>query len=112
MEEQVGQVELGGGAWGEQPVQLKGEGGERPVGLVGASVGEWNAPEVRGDQGGEGGGASHKGVRDNSWPGKEYCQNKKMRKLHRLVTSFKLSRPSEILVHSPSNLLCVEKRMF
>ena len=39
MEQQVGQVELGGGAWGEQPVQLKGEGGERPVGLVGASMG-------------------------------------------------------------------------
>ena len=62
MEEQVGQVELGGGAWGEQPVQLEGEGGERPVGLVGAGVGERNAPEVGGDQGGEGGGASHKGV--------------------------------------------------
>ena len=62
MEEQVGQVELEGGAWGEQPVQLEGEGGERPVGLVGASVREWNAPEVRGEQGGDGGRAGHQGV--------------------------------------------------
>ena len=62
MEEQVGQVELEGGGWGEQPVQLEGEGGERPVGLVGAGVQEWNAPEVRGDQRGEGGRTSHQGV--------------------------------------------------
>ena len=49
MEEQVGQVELGGGARGEEPVELEGEGGERPVGLVGAGVGEGDAPEVGGE---------------------------------------------------------------
>ena len=49
MEEQVGQVELGGGAGGEEPVELEGEGGERPVGLVGAGVGEGDAPEVGGE---------------------------------------------------------------
>ena len=62
MEEQVGQVELGRRARSKDPVQSEGERCERPVGLVGAGVGERNAPEVGGDQGGEGGGASHKGV--------------------------------------------------
>ena len=71
MEKQVGQVELEGGAWCKQPVKLEGEGGERPVGLVGASVGERDAPEVRGDQGGERSGARHKRVRDDRWPEKE-----------------------------------------
>ena len=46
VEEQVGQVELGGRARSKDPVQSEGERCERPVGLVGAGVGEGNAPEV------------------------------------------------------------------
>ena len=56
VQQDVGQVEAQGVGPSQHPVQLEGEAGERPVGLVGAGVGERNAPVVRGQQGGEGGG--------------------------------------------------------
>jgi len=56
MEEDVCEVELGGrlAGRGQQPVQPEGEGGERPVGLVGPGVGQGHTPVVRLEEVGQG----------------------------------------------------------
>ena len=51
----VGQVEAQRVGPSQAPVELEGETGEWPVGLVGPGVAQRDAPVVRGHQGGEGG---------------------------------------------------------
>ena len=71
VQQQVGEVELEGRARTKDPVQAEGEGGQRPVRLVRTRVREWNAPEVRGDQGREGRRACYNRVGQHRRPGME-----------------------------------------
>ena len=72
MEQQVGEVALGGrfSGRGEQPVQAEGEGGQGSVGLVGPGVGQGHTPVVQLKQGGQGRRANHTGVRQDGLPEK------------------------------------------
>ena len=71
VQQQVGEVELEGRARSKDPVKAEGEGGQRPVRLVRTRVREWNAPEVRGDQGREGRRACYNRVGHHRRPAKD-----------------------------------------
>ena len=77
VQQQVGEVELEGRARTKDPVQAEGEGGQRPVRLVRACVRQWNAPEVRGDQGREGRRACYNRVGHHRRPARQMVSRKK-----------------------------------